>query len=267
MTERLHLLRALARAVAEQGAGPVAERMCRAAVELLDAGGAALTCTPTGPARYRACATDELASLLDQAEEVVGDGPGVRAFRERRSVGTLLGREPGTGGVPGPVTGGAPGPATGGAPPVTGASPARHEREVVLERLPVFEVLAGDVAPAGLHVRAWPVRGASGPVAVLTVHGVPAQRGTELVADGQVLADALAPALHAVSAEGARSRADLHRAVGMVVAQTGSPPDDAHALIRGRAWADGVPLADVVRGVLERRVRFAGPGAGGPRGD
>jgi hypothetical protein len=252
VTERVHLLRALARAVAEQGAGPVAERMCRAAVELLDADGAALTCAPTEPTRYRACATDELASLLDEAEEVVGDGPGVRAFREQRSVGTLLGPDPGTGA------------ASRAAP---GAAPAEPASGATVERLPVFELLAADVAPAGLHVRAWPVRGGSGPLAVLTVHGVPAQRGTELVADGQVLADALAPALRAVSAAGTRSRADLHRAVGMVVAQTGTAPDDAHALIRGRAWSQGVPLAEVVQGVLERRVRFAGPGADGPRGD
>jgi hypothetical protein len=255
VTERVHLLGALARAVAVQGAAPVAERMCRAAVELLDAGGAALTCAPTEPTRYRACATDELASLLDQAEEVVGDGPGVRAFRERRSVGTLLGPGP----APRAASGGRSGPESGPATDRGCEAPA--------ERLAVFELLAGDLAPAGLHVRAWPVRGAAGPLAVLTVHGVHTQRGTELVADGQVLADAMAPALRAVSAEAARSRADLHRAVGMVVAQTGSAPDDAHALVRGRAWSEGMTLADVVQGVLERRVRFAGPGAGGPGGD
>ncbi|WP_282944193.1 hypothetical protein [Cellulomonas endometrii] len=85
MTERVHLLRALARAVADQGAGPVAARMCRAAVELLDGDGGALTCSPTEPTRFTACATDELAARLDAAEEVVGDGPGLRAFREQRS--------------------------------------------------------------------------------------------------------------------------------------------------------------------------------------
>jgi hypothetical protein len=263
VTERVHLLRALARVVAVQGAAPVAERMCRAAVELLDAGGAALTCAPTEPTRYRACATDELASLLDQAEEVVGDGPGVRAFRERRSVGTLLGAGP----APGATSGAASDAASGG-PSGPGSGPATERGcEAPVERLAVFELLAGDLAPVGLHVRAWPVRGASGPLAVLTVHGVPTQRGTELVADGQVLADALAPALRAVSAQAARCRADLDRAVGMVVAQTGSAPGDAHALIRGRAWSEGMTLAGVVQGVLERRVRFAGPGAGTSGGD
>ncbi|VTR77441.1 ANTAR domain-containing protein [Cellulomonas hominis] len=264
MTERVHLLRALARAVADQGAGPVAERMCRAAVELLDGDGAALTCSPTEPTRFTACATDELAARLDEAEEVVGDGPGLRAFRERRSVGAVLGR--------GAASGAPPGGSGGGAD---------------VEDLPAFEVLAGQVAPGGVHVRAWPVRawpspswpeqswpeqswrahGTPEPVAVLTVHGVPAQRGTDLVADGQVLADALAPVLLGAAALGASDRADLHLAVGMVVGQTGLPPDDAHALLRGRAWSQDQRLADVVRQVLDRRVTFPRPdGPGRPAG-
>lgn len=249
MTERVHLLRALARAVADQGAGPVAARMCRAAVELLDGDGAALTCSPTEPTRFTACATDELAARLDAAEEVVGDGPGLRAFREQRSVGAVLGRRPASGCGSG-----------GGA-----------------EDLPAFEVLAGEVTPGGVRVRAWPVRawpspawpahGTPEPVAVLTVHGVPAQRGTDLVADGQVLADALAPVLLGVAALAASDRADLHLAIGMVVGQTGLPPEDAHALLRGRAWSQDQRLADVVRQVLDRRVTFPRPdGPGRPAG-
>ncbi|WP_282944192.1 ANTAR domain-containing protein [Cellulomonas endometrii] len=88
---------------------------------------------------------------------------------------------------------------------------------------------------------------------------MPAQRGTDLVADGQVLADALAPVLLGVAALGASDRADLHLAIGMVVGQTGLPPEDAHALLRGRAWSQDQRLADVVRQVLDRRVTFPRP--------
>jgi hypothetical protein len=44
----------------------------------------------------------------------------------------------------------------------------------------------------------------------------------------------------------------------MVVAQTGRPPHDAHALLRARAWAEGVRLADVAADVLDRRTAFGG---------
>ncbi|WP_454048627.1 ANTAR domain-containing protein [Cellulomonas sp. Marseille-Q8402] len=254
MTDRAHLLRALAQAVARHeptspgGADvPVAERLCRAAVDLLGARGAALTCAPTGAGRYTACATDDVASRLDEIEGVVGDGPGVRAFREGRPVGTLLGV------VPRPVGGeDVPGPDDR-----TGARP---------EELPVFAVLAGEVTSGSgvegpVSVRSWPVRSATRPVAVLTVYGLPASAGADVVEDGQVLADALAPVLAGATAADADDQSRVHRAVGMVVAQTGLAPADAHAMLRARAWAEDVRVTALAGAVLERRASFDRGGA------
>lgn len=236
MTDRLHLLQALARTVATPSATPVAERLCRAAVELLGARGAALTCAPTQPTRYAACVTDDVAARLDEIEEMVGDGPAARAVRDGRSVGTVLGADP------------LAALAAHAAPP---AAPD--------DRLPVFAVLAAEVVAEDgpVAVRSWPVRSRGAAVAALTVHGIPGSRGTEAVADGQVLADALAPALVNPGGDlGRRTR--VQRAVGMVVAQTGLDPADAAAMLRARAWSEGVRVGDLAGAVLARGITFAG---------
>lgn len=252
MTDRTHLLRALARSVATPSGLPVTERLCRGAVDLLGAAGAVLTCDPAGPGRYAACATDEVAVRLDEIEELVGDGPGVRAFRSGRSVGAVLGTVSPVG-----AAGATDAPADGG--------------------LPVFTVVAAEVAPVDrpVAVRSWPVRSAGSTVGVLTVHGLPtdpglgvghavptarsgetaATRATDPVPDGQVLADALAPSLLGTGPLDLLDRR-LHRAVGMVVAQTGLPPADAAALLRARAWARGERVADLAVAVLGRGVTF-----------
>ncbi|RMI03534.1 hypothetical protein, partial [Cellulomonas triticagri] len=209
MTDRTLLLRALARVVAAAPAAPVTERLCRGTVGLLGAGGAVLTCAPAGPSRFAAFATDDVAARLDEIEELVGDGPGLRAFRSGRSVGTVLG-----------------------------------DPDDAAEDLPVFAVLAGEVADGAVAVRSWPVRSGGSAVAVLTVHGLPLGgpqdegRGRpsgpgETVQDGQVLADALAPVVVGAGGLDLLDRR-VHRAVGMVVAQTGLAPEDATALLRAR---------------------------------
>lgn len=264
MTDRTALLRALAQAVerrdrtvATDADVPVAERLCRAAVDLLGARGATVTCAPTEVGRYTACATDDVASRLAEIEEVAGDGPGLRAFREGRPVGTLLGV------VPRPV-GGDELPGPHGA---AGAERTRHDD------LPVFAVLAGEVtADSGpVAVRSWPVRSAARAVAVLTVYGLPEDAdGSDVDADGQVLADALAPVLVGQPEPGSGHRDDrsrVHRAVGMVVAQTGLAPADAHAMLRARAWSEGIGVATLAGAVLGRRTSFdrgAGPGEQSP---
>lgn len=245
MTDRLSLLRSLAEAAARSGPGPdsglcppAAERLCRAAADVLGASGAALTCAPGGPTRYTACATDDVAARLAEVEDLVGDGPAARAVRHDRTVGTVLGA-------------GAPG------------RPADLPPDVP-EVPPVFAVLAADaVAPAAVAVRSWPVRVDGRAVAALTVHGPVGCATSEALADGQVLADALGPSLVGPAVASAPARARRHRAVGMLVAQTGLAPDDATALLQARAWAEDVAVADLEDAVLGRRATFAGDDAPG----
>ena len=51
-------------------------------------------------------------------------------------------------------------------------------------------------------------------------------------------------------------RAEIHQATGMVVAQLDISPTDAFARLRAHAFTEGIPLGDVARDVVARRLRF-----------
>ncbi|MDT5068265.1 MAG: hypothetical protein QOK02_4420 [Mycobacterium sp.] len=52
------------------------------------------------------------------------------------------------------------------------------------------------------------------------------------------------------------SSSTIHQATGMVVAQLSVPPRIAYLRLRAHAFANDVPLTEVARDVIERRVRF-----------
>lgn len=238
----LQLVSALARRVGRAApTEPLIARMCRAVVDLLDVDGGSVTCAATEDGRSTVCVTDAVARQIGQIEEVTGEGPTIEAFRRRCSVGVLVGLR------------------AGRLPAAPTAQDAEH---------PMFAAALGDAAQVqtrgAVEVRAWPVRAGGVPVAVLTLYSRGQFRRPLPVAEGQVLADALSGAVGgtgsgaAVLAAEAERRARVHRAVGMVVAQTGLPPRDALALLRARAFA-GTTTLDVVAGeVLDRRVEFSG---------
>jgi hypothetical protein len=236
----LHLVSALARRVGRAApTEPLVARMCRAVVDLLDVDGGSVTCAPADEGRAVLCSTDPFARRVAEIEEVTGEGPGLAAFREQRSAAALLGVR--AGGVPGP------------------------ERTIAF---PLFVAALGEAADldaeGAVEVRSWPVRAGGVPVAVLTLHARGAYRRALPVAEGQVLADALSGSIAgggptaAVRQTEERRRARVHRAVGMVVAQTGLPPADALALLRARAFTGSTGLSEVVEAVLDRRLAFSG---------
>jgi len=57
-------------------------------------------------------------------------------------------------------------------------------------------------------------------------------------------------------ADAADHRAVVHQATGMVAVQLACSAQDALVRIRAKAFADGVPVDDVARRVVERRLRF-----------
>lgn len=52
------------------------------------------------------------------------------------------------------------------------------------------------------------------------------------------------------------SSSEIHQATGMVIAQLQVAPRVAFLRLRARAFADGRPLIDLARDVIERRIRF-----------
>jgi len=52
------------------------------------------------------------------------------------------------------------------------------------------------------------------------------------------------------------SRRVIHQATGMVLAQLGTTAEDAHLIIRARAFAESRSMLDVAQDIIERRIRF-----------
>ncbi len=48
----------------------------------------------------------------------------------------------------------------------------------------------------------------------------------------------------------------VHQATGMVMVQAGVTIEEAFLLLRAHAFAVGLPVADIARDVVERRLRF-----------
>ena len=69
---------------------PLASRLCRACVQVLDVHGGALTYAPAGLDRVSARTDDLLTRRLEDLQEVHGEGPGRTAFAEDRVVCTRL---------------------------------------------------------------------------------------------------------------------------------------------------------------------------------
>ncbi|RYJ02684.1 MAG: ANTAR domain-containing protein [Actinomycetales bacterium] len=57
-------------------------------------------------------------------------------------------------------------------------------------------------------------------------------------------------------AEARSARAEVHQATGMVISQVGVRPEDAMALLRGQAFANGTTLLDVARQIVQRHINF-----------
>jgi len=58
------------------------------------------------------------------------------------------------------------------------------------------------------------------------------------------------------------SRRSIHQATGVVIAQIGGSPDDAHLLIQGQAFSMHRSMAEVATDLLERRIGFRRSAAG-----
>jgi hypothetical protein len=52
------------------------------------------------------------------------------------------------------------------------------------------------------------------------------------------------------------SRRSIHQATGVVIAQIGGTPEDAHLLIQGQAFSLHKSMVEVAADLLERRIRF-----------
>ena len=190
--------------------------------------GGAITIAYTQVERVTLCATDDTARLLEETQDVVGQGPGPDAF-------------------------------------TTGAY-ARFDLLDVDGPDPRWPLLESETltALAPLVVHALPMgEGGDRVIGVLTLH----QHGTDRELDldaasivARVVAAALladGPSMQDAGQGPWSERAEVHQATGMVVAQLGVPETDALALLRAYAYSHDQSVAVTAHAVIARILAFS----------
>jgi ANTAR domain len=229
VTSHAALLSRLALAVAhEPPSQPLALRVCRATRDLLGADGASITIENSTPHRVTLCATDKLSDLLENLQDVLGEGPCRDAFDLDRPVHTGLGRTAAT-------------------------------------RWPNFVPAAEKIIGSGGVLWSIPMRAAEQVIGAVSLYRRLPGALIETIDDAQFLADAAAstlirdPLAFAAVTEsgdggGWSSRALVHQATGMLVSQFRIPVEDALAILRSHAFSTGAELTNVAQAVIERRL-------------
>ena len=227
MTAKSAILAQLVRVVASETSDqPLPVRLCLASSAILGADGAAVTLCYTETTRLTVCATDEIAARLEDLQEVLGEGPGPDAYITGRMIRATLG-------------------------------------ERAARRWPAFAAAAhAELGP--MAISAIPIQPGIDVLGVLTLYQFPARPLEKDPTVAQFVADTLGAALlrdgglqEDLGNGPWSSQAQVHQAAGMVIAQLGVGPEDALALLRAHAYADGASMAVIAKAVVERRLDFS----------
>lgn len=232
LTTRAEVTSRLAEAVADAGSGaPLAHRLGQTCCSILDGDGVAITLAYTLPQRLTVCSTDDVAGSLENLQDVLGEGPGVDAYRTAHTVVARLGAD--------------------GSGPVWPLFSEAARREVGRATVVAIPVTTGsDVLGVLTAYRTGSDH--PEPEVALTAH-LAAAVGAALLRDPD-LADPPGEFTGAWA-----GRAEVHQATGFLVAQLGITPDDALALLRASAYTDDVPLTDIARRVIDRTLDLSAP--------
>ena len=206
--------------------GSVLDRFCEAGQVMLDADGAAITVNYQRLSRHTVSATSPLALMIEDAQDVAGEGPG---FDAERSESVVCG-------------------AFGGID------------------LPPWPMLANSVAEIGFtgSILALPILTAHQPLGVLVAHRRDTSWGFDdhvarflCVSMGAALTEQLTPeAIEDELTDDWRLRSVVHQATGMVMSQLRVRPEDAMVILRAHAYSDGASLIDVAWKVVDRELAF-----------
>jgi hypothetical protein len=204
----------------------VLDRFCEAGQLMLDADGAAITLNYDRHTRHTVSATSAMASMIEDAQDVAGEGPGFDAVRSEQVVcGSFGGLQP--------------------------------------TAWPLLENSVAELGFAG-SVMAVPILTPDRPLGVLVAHRfVTSLRFDDAVARflcssmGAALAVHLTPdVLDQELTDDWSQRAVVHQATGMVTAQLRIRPEDALVILRAHAYSAGASLVDVADQVVGRTLRF-----------
>jgi hypothetical protein len=204
---------------------PISMRLCLAFSEMLAVDGASITVGVASPERILLCATDGLVAGVEDAQEVLREGPSLDAYR------------------------------TGIA--VTGLS--LNEQRL---RWPLLAEMLDTRGPQySLH--AFPVCPTSTVLGVVCVYQTVERALGVDSGEAQFLANTLGVALlgdldsHDLNDERWAVRDRVDQATGMVVAQLRVSPEDALAVLRAHAFAHSTNMDTVSGWVLDRTLDFS----------
>jgi hypothetical protein len=226
MTSRPLLLSRLATLVAQGPASnPLPWRLCHAARDLLQASGASVTLENSRPSRITLCATDERSTELENLQDVLEEGPCRDAFDRGQVVRTLL-------------------------------------DEAAAQTWPRFVPAAAEVVGIGGVLWSVPMHAGDRVIGALSLYTLQKPSLAESPDAVQFVADAVGVSVMkdplALDEPGDvrdwGSRAKIHQATGMVIAQLRVSPEDALAVLRAYAFAHNRPLEQVAQGILRRTI-------------
>ena len=211
----------------------LASRLCHLCSEELHVAGAGVMVMDGDALPATLCATDGVATRVEDLHFTLGEGPGIDAHR--------------------------------GGTAVVEPDMARPRRA----RWPAFAPAALDAGAAALF--AFPLRVGGVRLGALTLHqACPGRLSDRNYADALAVADLLLRIVLARQADAppgilagglldlSDSRAEVHQASGMVSVQLGVSVAEALVRLRGHAYAEGRTLAAVAADVVARHLRMDG---------
>lgn len=205
---------------------PALAAVCGRVAEALEVGVCVVIASRSVSTRHRVHATDQVAAWLDDRQYVLGQGPIVDVLTTRAPILIPDTDEPQVS--------------------IRWSAFAQEIAGRPVRAVFVFPLLVGDamLGTAQLH-RAQPRR--LTPVQVAALPGFIAELVTAVLDDHTGTQP---------DASGDDESDHIAMAVGMVAVQLGTSLPNALAQLRGTAYADNRPLADIAHDVLERRLHY-----------
>jgi GAF domain-containing protein len=225
-------LRILSRLVGSTASDFGTKRLCEVSAEVTGMSGAGIMLMAGDLPQGSLCTSDGVSALIEDLQYALGEGPCVDAFTQDRAV---------------------------------------LEPDLANPRTPRWLAFTGPALDAGVRALfGFPLRVGAVRLGALNLHrGRPGPLSDDEHADALVMADVVAQAILVLQADaplgglaaaltaGAEFHHVVQQAAGMVAAQLDTNVTDALIRLRAHAFGNDLPLTDVARAVVARRLRFS----------
>ena len=227
-------LRILSQLVGSSAPDLGTKRLCEVALDITTMSGAGIMLMAGDLPRGSVCTSNGVSALIEDLQYALGEGPCVDAFSQDRPV---------------------------------------LEPDLAHPDVPRWLAFAGPALDAGVRaIFGFPLRVGAVRLGALNLYrDRPGPLDDDQHADALVMADVVAQAVLVLQADapagglaaalvaGAEFHYVVHQAAGMVAAQLDTTVTDALIRLRAHAFGNDLPLTDVARSVVAKRLRFSDP--------